>query len=71
MALLAQIQPGVTEVMCHPGYVDAALSTSSYCAQRDEELRTFCDPTVKAVLRAAAVECISYDGLAFVQARHP
>ncbi len=71
VALLAEIPPGVTELMCHPGHADGALFVSSYCGQREEELRSLCDPTVKAALRTAGVEPISYDDLAFVPARQP
>ncbi len=70
LALLGQIQPGVTEVMCHPGHVDTALSTSSYCAQREGELRAFCDPAVKAALQTAGIQCITYDRLAAVLRSH-
>lgn len=55
---------GVTELMCHPGYADAALSVSSYCAQREVELRAFCDPRVKEAIAAAGVRCITYKDLA-------
>lgn len=55
---------GVTELMCHPGYADVALSTSSYCAQREGELNGLCDPRPKALLAAAGVRLIRYDDLA-------
>lgn len=57
---------GVTELMCHPGYVDDALSVSSYCAQREVELRSLCDPRAKDALAAAGVRCITYGDLAAV-----
>ena len=59
---------GVTELMCHPGHVDDALSASSYCAQREVELRSLCDPRVKEALAAAGIRCITYDDLAAVPA---
>jgi hypothetical protein len=58
------LPPGVTELMCHPGYADDALSVSSYCAQREVELRALCHPRVKDALRAAGVRCIAYGDLA-------
>jgi predicted glycoside hydrolase/deacetylase ChbG (UPF0249 family) len=62
---------GVTELMCHPGYVDDALSASSYCAQREVELRSLCDPRAKDALAAAGARCITYGELAVVLAsRH-
>jgi predicted glycoside hydrolase/deacetylase ChbG (UPF0249 family) len=59
---------GVTELMCHPGYADDALSASSYCAQREVELRSLCDPRVKDALAAAGARCITYGDLAVVLA---
>ncbi len=69
MGFFGRVSSGVTELMCHPGYGDALLAVSSYSWQREEELRALCDPAVKAALRGAAVERISYDDLASVLAR--
>jgi predicted glycoside hydrolase/deacetylase ChbG (UPF0249 family) len=65
---LRDLPAGVTELMCHPGYADGALSASSYRAQREVELRALCDSRVKAALTAADVQCITYGGLAAVLA---
>ena len=64
MEFLCGLSSGVTELMCHPGYADAALSASSYCAQREVELRALCDPRVKEAIAAAGVRCITYADLA-------
>jgi predicted glycoside hydrolase/deacetylase ChbG (UPF0249 family) len=61
---IQEIEEGVTELMCHPGFADEALSVSSYNTQREGELRALCDPEVRAVLVAAGIELISYRGLA-------
>jgi predicted glycoside hydrolase/deacetylase ChbG (UPF0249 family) len=46
--LLADPQPGVTELMCHPGYVDPKITeTSSYGKQREVELELLTDPDLK------------------------
>lgn len=63
-------EEGVTELMCHPGYADDALSASSYCMQREGELRGLCDPRTKAALMEAGVRLIRYDDLAAVSGRH-
>jgi predicted glycoside hydrolase/deacetylase ChbG (UPF0249 family) len=55
---------GVTELMCHPGYADEALSVSTYREQREGELRALCDPRVRAALQAADIRLISYRELA-------
>jgi hypothetical protein len=60
MAFIASIGPGVTELMCHPGYADASLSTSGYTIQREGELRALCDPRVRRALSEAGVRLIDY-----------
>ena len=65
---LRGLPPGVTELMCHPGYADDALSVSSYCAQREVELRALCDLRVKDALAAPGARCITYADLAAVLA---
>ncbi len=43
--ILEGIQPGVTEIMCHPAHVDdELLSTSSYAADRERELEVLTSP---------------------------
>jgi predicted glycoside hydrolase/deacetylase ChbG (UPF0249 family) len=65
---LATIRDGITELVCHPGYADAALSISSYCGQREVELRALRDPGVKGVLAEGGFRCICYGELAAILA---
>jgi predicted glycoside hydrolase/deacetylase ChbG (UPF0249 family) len=45
--ILGGIQPGVTEIMCHPAHVDDELrSTSGYAAERERELEVLTSPRV-------------------------
>ncbi len=67
-AILTTMQDGITELMCHPGYADPELSGSSYCAQREVELRALCDPQMKAALTAGGARCLTYGDLAAVPA---
>ena len=60
LTFLGAMEDGVTELMCHPGYADEALAASSYCAQREGELRGLSDPRVKAAVAAAGARLISY-----------
>jgi predicted glycoside hydrolase/deacetylase ChbG (UPF0249 family) len=60
LAFLATLQEGVTELICHPGYADEVLSASSYCTQREGELRALCDPRVARALAAAGIRRIAY-----------
>ncbi|HZM71260.1 MAG TPA: ChbG/HpnK family deacetylase [Candidatus Cryosericum sp.] len=57
------IDGGITELICHPGYVGTDLS-SSYRAEREVELRTLCDPTIRRVLDRCGVRLLSHNGLA-------
>lgn len=56
------VGPGVTELSCHPGYVDHALD-SPYHTEREVELRTLCHPTVMAHVQKSDIELCNYDDL--------
>jgi chitin disaccharide deacetylase len=45
----AEISEGVTELTCHPGYVEPGFP-SSYAAEREVELRTLCDDQVRRAI---------------------
>jgi len=50
--ILGGIQPGVTEVMCHPAHVDDELrSTSSYADDRERELEVLTSPRALQAVR--------------------
>jgi predicted glycoside hydrolase/deacetylase ChbG (UPF0249 family) len=57
--LRREIDEGVYEVSCHPGYVDPALECV-YHAERELELKTLCDPRLKAVLAEEGIGLLSY-----------
>ena len=60
IAILADgAPPGITELSCHPGFVDATLR-SSYHIEREAELRTLCDPKVRRYVDAE-LELVNYD----------
>lgn len=49
--LLRQVDPGTTEIMCHPGLSDDGLrASSSYADQREEELAILTHPDSRRVL---------------------
>ncbi|HUG17028.1 MAG TPA: ChbG/HpnK family deacetylase [Thermomicrobiales bacterium] len=64
LAILRALPEGVTELMCHPGYDDDALSDSSYRAERETELRTLCAPEVRAAIAEEGIELGSFQALA-------
>ncbi|MDQ3831484.1 MAG: ChbG/HpnK family deacetylase [Candidatus Tectomicrobia bacterium] len=61
--LLSTVQglpPGVTELMCHPGYFDGAIAYSRYGPQRDVERQALCAPEVAARVREEGVRLVTY-----------
>ena len=57
--LTTRLEHGLTEMGCHPGYVDDDL-VSSYRAERECEIRTLCDPGVREAIRAAGIVLVSF-----------
>jgi predicted glycoside hydrolase/deacetylase ChbG (UPF0249 family) len=59
--LLQDAQPGVTELMCHPGFVDSTITeTSSYSKLRAVELELLTDPELKQDLVQAGWRLSTY-----------
>ncbi len=56
------IGPGITELSCHPGLVDPALS-SPYHRERELELAALCDPAVRSYLERSDIVRVSYADL--------
>jgi predicted glycoside hydrolase/deacetylase ChbG (UPF0249 family) len=63
LSTIQEIQPGVTELMCHPGYFDDAIAYSRYGRQRDIERQTLCSPEVVAKLRQEEIQLVTYAAL--------
>jgi predicted glycoside hydrolase/deacetylase ChbG (UPF0249 family) len=66
----ANLQEGVTEMGCHPGYVDATFQ-SVYLAEREVELRTLCHPMVREFLTLRDIALISFRDFAQVPTSQP
>jgi predicted glycoside hydrolase/deacetylase ChbG (UPF0249 family) len=62
--ILAKLPPGLTELCCHPGY-PVGLDTM-YCSEREVELRTLCDPRVRAAMVAMGIELCSFSNIAAI-----
>lgn len=60
LSIIQTLQPGVTELMCHPGYFDDAIAHSRYGRQRDVERQALCAPEVAATLRENEVQLVTY-----------
>ena len=60
--ILAQLQPGFTELACHPG---AAYDLDTiYCHERTQEMRALCDARVRGVLATLDITLCSFQILA-------
>jgi chitin disaccharide deacetylase len=57
--LASAIEDGVTELSCHPGYIDAEFS-SSYAVEREIELRSLCDPMPRHVLSEKSIQLLNH-----------
>ena len=61
LALLARLDDGVTELMCHPGEPDAELlATSSYARERPLELAVLTDPRVRNALERERITLTTF-----------
>lgn len=60
--LEAEAREGVTELSCHPGYVDSEFR-SLYAVEREVELRTLCDPCVRPFLEERGIRLIGFGDL--------
>lgn len=62
LEILGDLDDGVTELGCHPGY--ARGLDSSYTLEREREVRTLTDSRVRARVAELNIELIRWDGLA-------
>ena len=58
----AEIGEGVTELSCHPGYVEPWFR-SSYVAEREVEVRTLCDARVRQAIHDREIRLIGFRDL--------
>jgi predicted glycoside hydrolase/deacetylase ChbG (UPF0249 family) len=58
LALLDSLEPGWIEIGCHPGY--AGDVDTSYCTERTVEVRTLCDPAVRAHIDRSTLSLATY-----------
>jgi hypothetical protein len=54
------LEPGITELMCHPGYFDDAIAYSRYGRQRDVERLALCAREVVDALRHGGIQLVTY-----------
>jgi predicted glycoside hydrolase/deacetylase ChbG (UPF0249 family) len=56
--IIRHLEPGVTELACHPGI--GADTGSTYDAEREQEVEVLCDPSVAAALQREEVVLLSF-----------
>lgn len=54
-----EVGPGITELACHPGYVDGGAELV-YNTEREIEVATLCDPRLPRLLDEEGIRLISY-----------
>lgn len=57
--LESKLGDGITELICHPGYVDEQLR-SSYVQEREVEVATLCDARVREALSRLDIDLVSH-----------
>ena len=62
--VINNLPDGRTEIMCHPGYTDAAFAQESvYNDQRDRELKILTDPSIKTAIETNGIQLITFADL--------
>jgi predicted glycoside hydrolase/deacetylase ChbG (UPF0249 family) len=62
MRLLGELQPGITELCCHPG-LDAQLD-STYCRERFQEVHVLCRPEIRQSIELQDIRLITFADVA-------
>jgi chitin disaccharide deacetylase len=65
LSILALLPPGVSEVLVHPGLVDAQLRVlgGRYVAQRESELAVLLDPRVRQACTVYGIELVDFSAV--------
>jgi hopanoid biosynthesis associated protein HpnK len=63
--IISSLTEGISEIMCHPGYVDLNLAgmPTRLLAQREKELRALTRPEIKTLITELGIELVSYRSL--------
>jgi predicted glycoside hydrolase/deacetylase ChbG (UPF0249 family) len=60
LAALRSLPPGLTELMCHPGYDDPALADSTFRTQREDEVTYLTSDDVRQAIDDEGIELVTY-----------
>ena len=62
--IIGGVGDGTSEIMCHPGYVEADFAKESvYNLQREKELKILTDPEIKDAIEAQGIKLITFADL--------
>ena len=63
--ILHHLPKGISELMCHPGYLDADLANTPtrLLGQREEELEALTQPAIKRLVTEQAIQLMNYGDL--------
>ncbi len=62
--IINNVGEGTSEIMCHPGYVDASFAKESvYNLQREKELKILTDPAIKDAIESNNIKLITFADL--------
>ena len=59
LRMLDELDEGISELACHPGYLEPGF-TSDYGPERELELRTLCDPRLRVALDRLEIRLIDH-----------
>ncbi len=65
--ILAKLRPGFTELGCHPGEADGL--DSMYRRERAQEVKTLCDPRVRAAIVDMGIKLCSFRDVAIAESQ--
>ncbi|HKG53006.1 MAG TPA: carbohydrate deacetylase [Anaerolineales bacterium] len=64
LRIIASVEEGKSEIMCHPGYVDDAFAKESvYNFQRERELKILTESAIKQAIEAQNIKLITFADL--------
>ena len=64
LEIIAGLDEGTSEIMCHPGFVDEAFARESiYNFQRQRELQILTDPAIKTAIESDGIKLITFADL--------
>jgi predicted glycoside hydrolase/deacetylase ChbG (UPF0249 family) len=66
LEILGELDPGSTEVMCHPGVVDDELADSTYTVEREREIELLMHPEVVQAANRPGVRLVHWGALGTV-----